>query len=381
MESMYDLIIIGAGPAGLTAAIYAVRYSLKTLVVGEIVGGQTAEVSIIDNYPGVPSVSGYDLAGKMFNQAKDLGTEFLGEQVTSVEKTGDKFKAVTISGKEFFGKTLIVTSGTEPRRLSVPGEERLRGRGVSYCVTCDGPLFRGKTVAVVGGGDAAFMGALDLVGFVGHIYLIVRTDKFRCKPYFLEVVRNNPKVTILTNTSITSINGTNKVGSVTLNNPYPPYAPNSDLPLDGVFVEIGSQPATTLTKQLGLQTDDINFVEVAVDQSTNVAGVFAAGDLTTGSNRMRQIVTATGEAAVAAQSAYRYLQEKQTPNLTKSLTKILINQEKCAACGLCAVIAPETFELDPASGLSSVKNPTGDTLDKIKQAAESCPEGTIKIVE
>ena len=368
----YDLIIIGAGPAGLSAAIYAARYNLKTLVVGEVVGGQMTEVLLIENYPGVPNVSGIELGQKMLKQAQGVGSKFLGEAIETVRKVDGGFEVTTATKKAFTARVLLLTSGTEPKRLDIPGEKELRGHGVSYCVTCDGPLFRGKTVAVVGGVDAAVTGALELAGYATKVYLIHHRETFRAKPAFVDQVKHNPKIALITPTSLTALAGATKLEKLILDQP---YQGSLELAVDGLFVEIGSRPSTRLTNQLELTKDEFNFVKVGLDQSTSEPGVFAAGDITTGSNRVRQIVTATAEGAIAAKSIY-YCLQALTPHI--SPTNLKINPTKCVGCGICVNQAPNTFELGP-DGFAHVKTPTNDNPKTIRQAVDSCPEGAIKI--
>ncbi|MCX6783781.1 MAG: FAD-dependent oxidoreductase [candidate division WWE3 bacterium] len=372
MTKPYDVLIIGSGPAGLTAAIYTTRYNLSTLIIGEIVGGQMTEVSDIENYPGFESISGLELGQKMLEQSQKLGAEFLGESVEEAVKQNDgTFKVKTSTGQEFVAKSIILTSGTEPKRLDVPGEKGLRGRGVSYCVTCDGPLFKNKTVIVIGGGDSAFMGALELAGYVRQVYLIHRNNNFKAKPALIESVKNNPKVIIIPNTNIISVDGDKRVTGVMLDQP---FEGNSKLLVDGIFVEIGSQPSVKLSLDLEVSLNEYNFVEVAVDQTTSVPGVCAAGDITTGSDGVRQIVTACGEAAIASRSIYHYLQAKLTGEvMTPHAT---IDPKKCVGCGICTQVAPNSFQLNVKTELSELKKTA--TAAEIRKAIKSCPENAIQ---
>lgn len=305
MADFYDLIIIGAGPAGLTAAIYALRYSLKTLVIAENPGGLLSQNYLIENYPGFSSISGSELAQKMLAQAQGLGVEILYGSVTSLErKVADGPLTASVNGDCYTAKSLLIAAGTERRKLGVPGEKELTGKGVSYCSTCDGPLYRGKTVAVVGGGDGAFTAALDLANQAEKVFLIHRRDDFKAKPSFVEMAKNNPKITLVAGTVVEAILGQAKVSGIKLN---PPYHGSQDLAVAGVFIEIGGVPNRQLADQLGVEENEGGYIVVREDQSTSVAGVFAAGDITTGSAGFQQIVTACAEGAVAARGAYRYL--------------------------------------------------------------------------
>lgn len=306
----FDLVIVGAGPAGLTAAIYALRYNLKTLVLAEIPGGLLSQNYLIENYPGFTSIRGADLANKMLAQAQHLGVEIVYGTVTGVSVSLQIF-TVSQGEKSFQARSLILGAGTERRKLGVPGEKELTGKGVSYCSTCDGPLYKGKIVTVIGGGDGAFTAALDLAQHATKVYLIHRKAEFKAKPSFVEAVKNNSKVTLITSTILREIRGIGEIGKeervtgVVLD---PPYQGAEVLPVDGVFVEIGGVPNRKMADQLGIKVNEAGYIMVGQDQATSLPSVFAAGDMTTGSDGFRQIITACAEGAVAARSAYRYLQ-------------------------------------------------------------------------
>ena len=307
---MYDLIIIGSGPAGLTAAIYAARYALNTLVIGSSPGGQVAESGRIENYPGFTRISGLELTQRMVEQVGGFGVEIVRGEVSSIRyhASGKEGRAVGFTirtGENIYeARSLILAIGVEPRRLGVPGEEELIGKGVSYCALCDAPFYKGKVVAMIGGGDSALDGALELSEHAGKIYLINRSDRFRAKPDFVKRAKENSKIEFVLETNVTRINGEGRVNSVTLD---VPYNGQSELPVEGVFIEIGNVPDRELAESLGLDLDAVGYIKVSEDMSTNVEGVFAAGDTTTGSNGMKQIVTACAEGAIAARSAYHYV--------------------------------------------------------------------------
>jgi len=300
--TMHDLIIVGSGPAGLTAAIYAARYTLQTLVIGSSPGGQVAESGRIENYPGFKGISGLELTQRMVEQAEALGAEILRKEVSKIEIREGDF-AVFCEAEVFTARSLILAIGVKPRKLGVPGEAELLGKGVSYCALCDAPLYRDKVVAMVGGGDSALDGALELSGHARKIYLIHRRDEFRAKPDFVARAKKNPGIEFILSTNIIQINGEDHVESVTLDKS---YHGKMELPVEGVFIEIGNVPDRTLAEAVGLRLDANGYVEVGEDMSTNIKGIFAAGDITNGSNRMKQIVTACAEGAIAAQSAYNY---------------------------------------------------------------------------
>ena len=306
---LYDVIIIGSGPAGLTASIYASRYKLSNLVIGKVPGGTIAYAHKVENFPGVPGISGVELGQRMLEQVKALEVEILAEEVVGIEKSvvDGKFKITTNTKKEFEARTLIVALGTERRKLGVPGEKEYLGKGVSYCVTCDAPLFKGKTVVLVGGSNAACSGAIHLATFAEKIYLIYRKNALRAEPVWVAEVKENPKIEVIYETNVTEVLGDGaKVTGVKLD---VPYNDNSTLPASGVFVEIGGQPSSSLLPPLGVELDDDSYVKVDERMSTNIPGLFAAGDLTTKSVILQQVITACAGGAVAANSAFEYLKK------------------------------------------------------------------------
>ncbi len=304
MQEIYDLIIIGAGPAGLAASIYASRYKLNHLLLGAQIGGQINEIRKIENWPGDISVSGFDLLSRFSEHAKSLGVAPQNESVVEVKKnTEDIFEIVTAKNIHKT-RAVIMAMGTEYRKMNIPGEKELTGKGVSYCATCDAMFFRDKVICVIGGGNAAVTSALGLTDFASKVYLIYRGDRFSAEPIWLEKMANNPKIETIKNTSIIEIKGEQKVEKVILDNA---YEDQNHLVVDGVFVEIGSDPGVELARKIGVETDEQGFINVNADMSTNIFGVFAAGDITTGSNKFRQILTAASEGAVAANGAYKML--------------------------------------------------------------------------
>ncbi len=303
---VHDVIIIGSGAAGFAAGIYSVRYNLKTLVVGKDVGGQIAEAFEIDNYPGLPGVKGVELVNKFKEHAEKLGVNVRSfVEVSKVEKKKDSFLVTTSDNEQFYGKTVIFATGSGKRKMNIPGEKELAGRGVSYCATCDATFFRDKTVAVVGGGNVAVKSAIVLSDHAKKVYLIYRKtfDKMRAMPYWKDIAEKNPKIEMIFETVPVQILGESRVESVNIKGP----AGVKPLKVDGVFVEIGSIPASGIAKEFGVRVDEKGFVIVQNDMYTNIPGVFAAGDLTTGSNHFEQIVTSVSEGAIAANSAYVYL--------------------------------------------------------------------------
>jgi len=294
---MYDLIIIGSGPAGLSAAIYATRYDLKTLVLGNTLGMIT-EAHKVENWPGEKSIHGFELMQKFQNHAKFLGAEILLETVVDIEKQ-DNF-IVKTENNTFEAKSIIFATGTQKRKLNLENEEKYLSRGVSYCATCDGPFFKGKVTAVVGGGNAALMAAHILAQTSSKVYIIYRGNEFKAQPAWVDKIKIIENVEFIMNANVTQLHGENKLEKIVLDT-------NQELIVDGLFIEIGSIPTIELTKPLSLELDGHKHIVVKQDQSTNIKGVFAAGDITTNSNMFRQVVTAASEGAIAANSSFQFI--------------------------------------------------------------------------
>ena len=302
---VYDTIIIGGGAAGLSAAIYAGRYLMKTLVVeGHEPGGETAVAWIIENYPGVPKVDGFDLIQIMRGQAKEVGTAVAPEAAKSVTVRNHCFTIVGESGQEYYGKTLVFAHGSRRRRLGLPREKELLGRGVSYCVTCDAPLYKNKTIAIVGGGDASVKGAILAAQYAAKVYLIVREAKLNAEPANYEVFKQKQNIEVLYETEVTEIVGETALAGVVLSRS---YQGNSRLNLGGLFIEIGAEPNTALPQSLGVAVDAQGFVVVDPMMKTNIDGVYAAGDITNATGSFKQDIVAASQGAIAATSAYRDL--------------------------------------------------------------------------
>ncbi len=284
-------------------------------MVGRVLGGTIILAHKVENFPGFTSVSGLELAQKMGKQAKALGAEIITDEVKKIEKIEKGFKVSTQpgtilrlakSGKEYESKALIVATGTERRKLDIPGEEKYLGKGVSYCTTCDLAFFRDKTVALIGGSTAAVSGAVHAANFAKKVYIIYRRDKLRAEPIWMEKALVNSKIEVVYKTNITEILGDDaKVTGVKLDKP---YQNSSKLDLDGVFIEIGGVPVSNLFKTLGVKIDKNGYVDVDKWMKTNVEGLFAAGDFTDESEVLKQAITACAQGAVAAFSAFKYLQ-------------------------------------------------------------------------
>jgi len=305
MEDIYDVIIIGSGPAGLTAAIYAGRAELKTLVIAGVkYGGQLMDTTVIENYPGFPEgIKGSELIEKMIAQAQKFNAQIVFEDALKVELQ-EKIKKVYTFEKEYQAKTVILALGANPRKLNVTGEEKLWGKGVSACAVCDGALFKNKEVAVVGGGDSAMEEASFLTNFASKVYLIHRRDSFRAAVSMQKKVLNNPKIEILYNSEIEEIIGEEKIEALKIKNNQ--NQSSKLLKVDGLFLAIGHIPNTQIL-QGQLELDEDGYITTKNDVETSIEGVFASGDIK--DKAYKQIVTATSGGAIAALKADKYLKE------------------------------------------------------------------------
>jgi len=298
----YDLIIIGAGPAGLTAAVYAARYKLNTIIISRDVGGLAATAHKICNFPSYPEIDGLKLMQKFVEQVHKLKVPIIFEEINEITKKNNKFLIKT-NKKNYISKKIIYAGGTTRLKLNIPNEEKFIGKGVSYCATCDAGFFKDKIVSVVGGSDAALTAALLLAEYAKKIYIIYRKEKFfRGDPTWVELVENENKVEKIFNEEIVEILGKDKVEKIKLKS-------GKELKIDGIFVEIGSIPKVDCLNLLNINLDEKGYIRTDKNQKTNVKGFFAAGDVT--DNALKQIVTATGEGAVAAHSVYREIKEEE----------------------------------------------------------------------
>ena len=306
-DTLYDLVIVGAGPAGLTAAIYAARSRMSVLVIEEMLsGGQIATTGIMENFPGFPEgIGGFEFGQLLEEQARKFGAEMALAAVETVLMHGD-IKEVHTSDGVFRGKSLLIATGTRWRPLNVPGEEELKGKGVSYCVTCDGSFFQDRVVMVVGGGDSALEEALVITKFASKVYLVHRRDKFRAISILDERVRENPKIVSLMNTVVEKINGTTNVESVTLYDKV--QNKRWDVQIDGIFLYVGLMPNTEFLHQ-DLELNESGYIITNEAMETSIPGVYAAGDLR--EKALRQVVTAVADGAIAAMSAVRYVDEQE----------------------------------------------------------------------
>jgi thioredoxin reductase (NADPH) len=300
----WELVIIGAGPAGLAAGIYGVRSGLKTLVLeGKLAGGTTADAPMIENYPGFRSVSGFELAQKMVAHAKDSGVtihEF--ETVTELDlKTAEK--TIKSDKATYKTKAVIITSGCHYRELDIPGEKEFRGKGVSYCGLCDGPLFKDKRLLVVGGGNSALITTLYLAGLASEVKIAHRKDSFRAEATLVQSLREKPNIEILWNTEITQIKGERLVNkAILLDNK---ANVTRELTIDGIFVQVGEDPNSRIAREASVAVDEDGYIIVDALQRTSIHGVYAAGDVS--NHPVKQVGTAVGQGITAATEAHGYI--------------------------------------------------------------------------
>ncbi|WRP06093.1 thioredoxin-disulfide reductase [Rossellomorea aquimaris] len=304
-EKIYDVIIVGAGPAGMTAAVYTSRASLSTLMLERgVPGGQMANTEEVENYPGFDHILGPDLSNKMFDHAKKFGAEYAYGDIKEIID-GEEFKIVKTGSKEFKARAVIITTGAEYKKIGVPGEKELGGRGVSYCAVCDGAFFKGKDLVVVGGGDSAVEEGVYLTRFANKVTIVHRRGELRAQKILQQRAFDNEKVDFIWNHTVKEINDKEgKVGSVTLVSTE--NGKETDFQADGVFIYIGMLPLTKPFANLGIINSE-GYIETNEQMETKVPGIFAAGDVR--EKQLRQIVTATGDGSIAAQTAQHYIEE------------------------------------------------------------------------
>jgi thioredoxin reductase (NADPH) len=305
----YDFLIIGAGGAGLAAAMYSARLGLKTLVLGynhgsEMpVGGVITTTNLVENYPGFEKISGTDLANKLEDHAKSYDlVKVKQEKVVSVKKLKKGFKVVS-ERSEYESKTILFATGTKWKKLEIPGSLEFENKGVNYCALCDAPLYRGKTVAVIGGSDSAVKDALVLAEHAEKVYIIYRKEKIRAEPINLERVNKNKKIEVINNTNLTEIKGDKKVEKIILDRS---YKNSKELKLDGIFVAIGHVVLSELAEDLGVELNDKKEIKINhLNSETNISGVYAAGDVT--DKHFKQLITGVADGCTAAHSAFEFI--------------------------------------------------------------------------
>ena len=302
MDKIHDVIIIGGGPAGLSAAIYCARYKLNLLVFSKNIGGLAATAHKICNFPSYNEIKGFELMQRFTKHAEELGAKIIYEEISKIEKSGKIF-LIYANNKKYKSKKIIFAGGTIRTRLNVPGEGKFLGKGLSYCTTCDAAFFKNKTVCVVGGSDAALTSALLLVEYAEKVYIIYRGEKFtRGDPTWVELVDKNKKIIKIFKEEVIEIIGEKEVEKIKLKS-------GKEMKMDGVFVEIGSTPETSVLISLKVALDEKGYIAVDKEQKTNIHGLFAAGDIT--NNKLKQIVTAASEGAIAAYFAYKEIKEEE----------------------------------------------------------------------
>lgn len=307
-KKIYDLIIIGAGPAGLTAAIYARRAQLETMILeGEAPGGKIIKTAEIENWPGTSQINGADLALNMFQHAMDLGTVYESGLVDEIIN-GEEYKEIVCKDNQrFYAKTIIIATGTQERKLGVPGEEQYASRGVSYCAVCDGTLFTDKKVCVVGGGNSALEESLYLTKYVKHLNIIIRRDVFRADKKIQDAIDKNEKISVIKKSVPVEVIGNGqKVTGLKIKN----VDTNEEtiVETDGIFPFIGLDPMTFFAQKLGI-TNEAGYLEVDEHMATKIPGIYGAGDVV--DKPLRQVITAANDGAVAAQSISKYLEKGQ----------------------------------------------------------------------
>jgi thioredoxin reductase (NADPH) len=306
-EKVFDVIIIGAGPAGMTAAVYTSRANLSTLMIERgIPGGQMANTEEVENYPGFETILGPELSTKMFEHAKKFGAEYAYGDIKEVID-GEEFKTVKAGNKEYKTRSIIISTGAEYKKIGVPGEKELGGRGVSYCAVCDGAFFKERELVVIGGGDSAVEEGVYLTRFASKVTIVHRRDELRAQAILQQRAFENEKIDFIWNHTVKEINEENgKVNSVTLINTQ--TGEEQLFTTDGVFIYIGMDPLTKPFENLGI-TNENGYIETDEKMETKIPGIFAAGDVR--EKMLRQIVTATGDGSIAAQSAQHFIEELQ----------------------------------------------------------------------
>ena len=306
---MYDIIIIGAGPAGLTAAIYARRASKKTLVFeAKSYGGQIINTLDIENYPSRNHVSGFDFATDLYNQANEMGADIVFEKVVQI-KDNNGSKEVITNKNSYKCKAIIIATGSENRKLGLKNENDLVGKGVSYCATCDGAFYKNKVVAVVGGGNTALEDALYLTDICKKVYLIHRRDEFRGEDATVSLLRKKNNIEFIFNSNVTKLNASYNLSSIVVTDK---EGNESTINVDGLFVAVGRIPENENFREL-INLDESGYIIAGEDCHTNVEGIFVAGDNRT--KMLRQLVTATGDGAVAATEAVKYINGRSDMNV------------------------------------------------------------------
>jgi thioredoxin reductase len=319
---MYDLIIIGAGPAGLTSAIYASCYKIKHALIAKNLGGQASLATHILNYPGFDQKSGKMLIEKMVNQARTLGSQIIETEVVKIGKKEDGFELTTLTGQTYQTKTIILATGMERRKLNVPGEKEYTNKGVYYCATCEPSVFSGKDVGVVGAGNSAFQAANQLIGKANSVNIFVRSEILRADPIWVDPIMKNPKAKIFLSTKVLEIKGNDWVNEVVIEE----KGVRKNQALSALFIEVGGMQGSALVLPLGVKITKDGYIEVDKVLQTAVAGIFSAGDVILDNLAVEQIATSVGSGARGAASVFQYLNKEKVPTVwgTTKITRTKI---------------------------------------------------------
>jgi thioredoxin reductase (NADPH) len=296
-KKVYDLIILGGGPAAIGCAIYAARFAMDIIIIGKTYGGLIATTHLVENYPAVTSTSGQGLMEMFREHMQSLNITYISDEITNIEKEGDYFVLYSFFQK-FKTYTICIATGSERKKLGIPGEEKFAGRGVSYCATCDGPFFKEKKVCVIGGSDSAAKEALFLAQNCAKVYIIYRGEEIRAEPINKKRVYENKRIEIIYKTKVVEIKGDKNVNSLIFDS-------GTEFEIDGVFIEIGSIPNSNLAKNLGVKLNEKGEIMINRKSETNIAGIYAAGDVADAS--FKQAITGVSEGVIAAYSAFDYL--------------------------------------------------------------------------
>lgn len=297
LEKIFDLIVLGGGPTAISCAIYAARFAMDLLIIGKTFGGLIATTHVVENYPAITTISGQGLMEMFREHMNSLNIPYISDEIRSIEKVDDHFELNSFFQK-FKAYSICIATGSERKKLGVPGEEDFAGRGVSYCATCDGPFYRDKIVCVIGGSDSAAKEALFLAQNVHKVYIIYRGKEIRAEPINKQRVYDNDKIEIIYETNIVEIKGEATVSSVVFDN-------GEELEVDGVFIEIGSIPNSDIGKRLGVKTNEKGEILINRKSETNIPGIFAAGDVADAP--FKQAITGVAEGVIAAYSAFDYV--------------------------------------------------------------------------
>jgi thioredoxin reductase (NADPH) len=316
-REIYDTVVVGLGPAAYSAALYSARYVLRTIIIGELPGGQLTEAGEVDDYPGLIDVQAQDMLRMFEEHIARYKVPVVVDTVDSITRSGEVYTLKTSSGSLYSAKSVILAIGAKRRTLNVPGEKEFAGKGVSYCAVCDAPLYKNKTVVVVGGGDSALEGAELLSRYAAKVYVVHRRDEFRGQPFYQQSLKEKRNVTLLLSHALREIKGERVVREAIVEDLK--NGERTTLPVNGVFIEIGFNPPTDFARKNRLEVSEDGYIKVDEWMNTSLEGVFAAGDCNSLWKGFSQIVTAAAQGAVAARSAYNYLNEKK-----KSVSEIRV---------------------------------------------------------